>query len=90
MFDPPQEACTSPMGTGTLFCSSRAKKKHTADQSGTVAGAALCQATGSAKCGSGAGLMACATVSMRMVSWAAVLISLAESAARSTCSSMLD
>ena len=90
MFEPPQDECTSPIGTRTVFCNSRAKKKQAADQAGTVSGAALCHITGLAKSVCGAELLACSTVSMRILSFVESRISLSVSPARRTGNSMFD
>src|ERR1700760_4996163 len=72
-------------------CSSRAKNRHTADQSATVSGEEIFQLTGFAKLACGVELTAWATLSQRMVLLAGLLlISPYESPERSTDISMFD
>src|SRR4051812_16458208 len=71
-------------------CSSRAKNRHTADQSPTVSGVEIFQLTGLAKSTCGVTPVACSTFSQRMVLLAGLLISPYESPARSTDISMFD
>src|SRR5688572_15304640 len=90
MREPPHDELIRPMGTFTVFCSSRAKKKQAAENSGSVAGDALCHGTTLATSSSKAGLLTSSSASMRIESFAGREISERESSERWTCRTMLD